>query len=419
MRSRRLLLAAAVAVLVAPAAAKAVTLDEAIALAVKHAPSLQRAAAEHDAAKARLDEARAGRLPTLTLQGSVAEAPTDFGHFFGFPAQTLTPSLAAIELRQPLFNGGRVEAGVAQAKAGVSGAGFAYDNAKLGLGAAVAEAFENVRVAGQALVLERRQVDELALVAQQAARRFQDGEVPRTDADRADARLAGAKADLARAEGDVAVAAARYEALVGEAPVELEAPGAAPDTPADVNEAVAQAEAHNPGLVASEAALSGADDGVRRARADRAPTLDLVVGASSVRDQFFPGYRSDSASIGVQGRWTIFSGGLVNGRINEAVAGRAAARASLDEARADVQEMAIETWQGLVTARAVATAAAAQSLAAKAALASVREEVRVGEKPTLDLLDAEREALAAELGALRAEAGMVVAAYRLRAAIGS
>ncbi len=419
MRSRRLLLAAAVAIFVAPAAAKAVTLDEAIALAVKHAPSLQRAAAEHDAAKARLEQARAGRLPTLTLQGSVAEAPTDFGHFFGFPAQTLTPSLAAIELRQPLFNGGRVEAGVAQAKAGVVGADFTYDNARLGLGAAVAEAFENVRVAGQALALERRQVDELALVAQQAARRFQDGEVPRTDADRADARLAGAKADLARAEGEVAVAAARYEALVGEAPVGLEAPTAAPDTPADVNQAVAQAEAHNPGLVASQAALSGADDGVRRARADRAPTVDLVVGASSVRDQFFPGYRSDSASIGVQGRWMIFSGGLVNGRINEAVAGRAAAQASLEETRADVRESAIESWQGLVTARAVATAAAAQSVAAKAALASVREEVRVGEKPTLDLLDAEREALAAELGSLRADAGMVVAAYRLRAAIGS
>lgn len=419
MQPRRLLLAAVVVAIVAPAAAKAVTLDEAIALAVKHAPSLQRASAEHDAAKARLQQARAGRMPAVTLQGSIAEAPTDFGGFFGFPAQTLTPRLAAVELRQPLFNGGRVEAGVAQAKAGEVGAGFAYDNARLDLGATVAEAFENVRVAGQALVLEHRQVDELTVVAEQAARRFQDGEVPRTDADQAEARLAGAKADLARAEGDVAIAAARYEALVGEAPVDLEATGAAPDAPANVNEAVEQAEAHNAGLAESQAALSGADEGVRRAKADRAPTLDLVVGASSVRDQFFPGYRSDSASVGVEGRWAIFTGGLVNGRINEAVAGRAAAQASLAETRADVQEAAIEAWQGLVTARAVATAAAAQSASAHAALASVREEVRVGEKPTLDLLDAEREALAAELGALRADAGTVVAAYRLKAAIGS
>jgi len=222
-----------------------------------------------------------------------------------------------------------------------------------------------------------------------------------------------------RAEGDVAVAAARYEALVGEAPADLEAPGASPDTPANVNDAVAQAEAHNAGLAASQAALSGAEDGVRRARADRAPTVDFVVGASSVRDQFFPGYRSDSASVGVEGRWAIFTGGLVNGRINEAVAGRAAAQASLDQARVDVQEAAIEAWQGLVTARAVATAAAAQSASAHAALASVREEVRVGEKPTLDLLDAEREALMADVGALRAEAATVVASYRLEAAIGS
>lgn len=419
MKARRLLLAAAAALAVAPAAARAVTLDEAIALAVKHAPSLRRVAAEHDAAKARLEQARAGRLPTVTLQGSVAASPTDFGHFFGFPAQTLTPSFAGVELRQTLFSGGRVDAGIDQAKAGEAGTGFAYDNARLDLGAAVAAAFETVRVADRALALQRRQVDELALVAQQAARRFQDGEVSRTDVDEAEARLSGAKADLARCEGDIAVAAARYEALVGEAPADLEAPGPPSETPGNVNEAVAQAEAHNAGLAAAQAALAGADDGLRRARADRAPTLDLVLGASSVRDQFLPAYRADSASIGVQGRWAIFAGGLVTGKINEAVAGRAAAQASLDQAHADVREAAIEAWQGLVTAHAVATAAAAQAASARSALASVREEVRVGEKPTLDLLDAEREALAADLGALRAEAATVVAVYQLRAVIGS
>jgi outer membrane protein len=48
-------------------------------------------------------------------------------------------------------------------------------------------------------------------------------------------------------------------------------------------------------------------------------------------------------------------------------------------------------------------------------LDSVRNEVRVGQKPTLDLLDAEREALAAQSAVIAARGGAVVAAYQLNA----
>ena len=419
MAHRRLATIAAILAALAPSLAAATTLDEAIALAVKHDPGLRRAGAERDAARARVSEARAAGLPSVTLQASISEAPTAYGHFFGFPDQTLTPRAAGIEVRQLIFNGGAVDAAVDRAKAGEAGAGFAYESTRLGLAADVADAFEAVRTADKTLTLQQAQAVELGQIAQQSARRFQDGEVPRTDVDEAEARRAGAEADVARAEGDLAVAKARYEALVGEAPSGLEAPAVLPQTPANIDDAVAEAEARSPSLAASQAALSAADEAVREAKAARAPTLDLVAGASSIRDEFLPGYHADAASVGVEGRWALFSGGLVAGKISEAAADRSAAQASLDGVRDAVREAAIEAWHGLSTARAVATAAAAQSKAADAALASVREEVRVGEKPTLDLLDAEREALGAKLGALRAEAAVVVATYRLRAVIGS
>jgi TolC family type I secretion outer membrane protein len=417
MRRPRLALLAALAALT-PAVGGATTLDEAIASALKHDGGLQRAAAEHDAAKARVTEAEAGRLPSVTLQASAAEAPTAFGHFFGFPDQTLTPRTAGIELRQLVFNGGGANAAVRAARAGEAGAADAVVGARLGLIADVAAAFEDVRVADETVRLQQHQAEELGVVAQQAARRFQDGEVPKTDVDQAAARLAGAKADLARADGDLAVAQARYVELVGEAPGALEPPTSLPAAPADIDEAVSEAEARNPGLAAAQAAVTAADEALRQAKAERAPRVDLVAGGSTIRDEFFPGYRADSASIGVEGRWTLFSGGLVAGKINEAAAGRGAAEAALSQSRDAVREAAVEAWHGLVTTRSVAAAADAEATAAEAALASVREEVRVGEKPTLDLLDAEREALADRLAALRADAGVVIAAYRLKAVIG-
>ena len=48
----------------------------------------------------------------------------------------------------------------------------------------------------------------------------------------------------------------------------------------------------------------------------------------------------------------------------------------------------------------------------------MREEVRVGQKPTLDLLNAERESLAAQTGLIAARGQAVVAAYRLKALLG-
>lgn len=418
MAARYLGVMTAVALALAPALASATTLDEAIGLALAHDPGLKRAAAEHDAASARVSEAEAGRLPSVSLQASIAEAPTGFGHFFGFPDQTLTPSNVSVQLRQLIFNGGATDAAVNAAKAGQAGAKGGVETARLALIVDVVRAFESARVAEQAILLQQRQADELALVAQQAARKFEDGEVPKTDVDQAKARLAGAQADLARAEGDLAVTRARYAELVGEPPATLEPPSTLPETPADINEAVTRAEAHNPSLAVAETAVSSAEEAVREAKAERAPRLDLVAGASSIRDQFLPGYHADSASIGIEGRWMLFSGGLVAGKISEAAAGRGAADATLEQTREAVREAAIETWHGLATARSVAIAARAQAASADAALASVREEVRVGEKPVLDLLDAEREDLADQLGALQAEASVVIAAYRLKATIG-
>ena len=144
----------------------------------------------------------------------------------------------------------------------------------------------------------------------------------------------------------------------------------------------------------------------------------MVVEASSQRDQFLPGYRADGASVGIQARWPIFTGGLVSAKVDEAQALRRDAEAALDQARAAAEETTIDAWQAVQTAAAVAESSRDQVRAAESALEGVRHEVRVGVKPTLDLLDAEREALAARVGALQADGARVVAAYRLRAALG-
>jgi outer membrane protein len=109
----------------------------------------------------------------------------------------------------------------------------------------------------------------------------------------------------------------------------------------------------------------------------------------------------------------LFSGGLINGRVAEARAGARGAQSGVEGARAQVREAVICAWEDVQTSHALVEAAADQATAATSALDSVRNEVRVGQKPALDLINAEREALAAESAVVAARGGAIVAAYRM------
>ena len=398
-----------------PGMASAMSLPEAIALAQKSNPTLAQSKAQADAANARLSEARAGRLPTVVLSGESGWGTTDLGGFFGFGRSNVSPRGAALEVRQPLFAGGAINAAIDRARDGRDAALAQVAEAKALLSAQVAEAYVTVLSAGQLLSLDEAQVRQLSEIVRQAALKFKDGETPRTDLDQTRARLAGAQADLARANGGVARARAHFINVVGSEPEALEPLSEIPPTPATLEGAVATATQFSPTLLAAEASARAADAGVHYAQADRLPTVALTASASTTRDQFFPGYRADGVTVGVQGRWTLFSGGLVSGRISEARADVRAAQATLDVARAQVREAVVGAWQDVQTARAVVQAASDQSTASASALESVRNEVRVGQKPTVDLLDAEREALAAQDALVIAHGQQVVDAYRLNA----
>jgi outer membrane protein len=413
--TRALLVLGLAAGLAAPRSVFALSLQEAIALAQRTNPSLAQSRAQADAADARLAQARAGRLPALTLSGEAGQGTTDLGGFFGFGRADVSPRTAALELRQPLFTGGAVSAAIDRARQGRDAALAQAGGAKALLAAQAAEAYVTVLSAREILALNEAQVRQMDEIAGQAQLRFKGGEIPRTDLAQAQARLAEGRAGFARASGDVARARAHFVTVVGVEPDNLESLPAPPPVPQSLDEAMAAALRTSSALVAAQAQARGADAGVRYAQAERWPSLALTATASSARDQFFPGYRADGVTMGVQGRWTLFAGGLINGRIAEARASARGAQSGVDSARAQVREAVTGAWADVQTARALVVAATDQTSAASSALDAVRNEVRVGQKPTLDLLDAEREALAAQSAGVAARGGAVAAAYRLNA----
>jgi len=297
----------------APLGASAMTLPEAIALARRANPGLAQVQAQSDAASARLAQARAGRLPSLTLSAEGASGTTDLGGFFGFGQSDVSPRAASLQLRQPLFAGGGVSAAIAQADEGRTAAVAQVGGAAAMLSAEVAAAYVGVLSAHDMVSLSRAQLVQMETITTQAELRFKGGEIPRTDLDQARARQAETRAGLARAEGQLARSKAHFVSVVGAEPDGLEPVVTPPATPASLDEAIAQAARSSPLLLAAQAAERAAQAGVRYARAERLPNLALTATASTARDQFFPGYSADGVTVGVQGRWTLFSGGAVSG----------------------------------------------------------------------------------------------------------
>ena len=136
--------AALVVLAAAPSGAWATSLDEAIALALRTNPDTLEARANIDYADAKVREAWSAALPQVSVTGEAGHGRTNLGGFFGFGKADVDPRAAQIEVRENIFSGGAVLAGIEQAKQGRQAARQISEGTRAKLTARVAEAYGGV-----------------------------------------------------------------------------------------------------------------------------------------------------------------------------------------------------------------------------------------------------------------------------------
>ena len=401
-----------------PPPAIAQDLAAAIADAQANAPALAEAQAGEAAASARLDRARAEANPLVRLEGTAGIGRIDNGGFFGITADNVNPLAAQATAEMPLYTGGRIGSARDQARGGAQVSRLQTEQVRLDVTVQAVAAYAEVLTSRQVEQSQGRLVSELSEVERQAGLRFRAGEIARSDVAQAEARRAEAEAGLAAAHGRRMSAEAAFERLTGKAPGELAPFPAPPPAPPSLAFALELAHANNPALKQADTAVTIAEAGKRGAKAEGLPTVGAFAEAAHVRDQFFPGYKADSVAVGVRGRWTLFSGGRTAAQVREADAGVAMAEARSRQARLSLDGLVIDAWHGLETANRMIAASEARVAAANEALRGTRLEAQVGAKPTLAVLDAEREATEAQAALLEASGRRHVAAWRLNALTG-
>ncbi len=316
-----------------------------------------------------------------------------------------------------LYDGGRSRMGVDIAKESVLATRQSLLGVEQNILLQAVQAFMDVRSNTEIVALRRNNVRVIAQELRAAQDRFEVGEVTRTDVALAEARLAGANALLAQAEGDLAEARAFYRFAVGRDANALAAPPALPARPASVSAAQDLAMRSHPDILRAQHEVTVSDLRVLVAKSAAIPTVRLQSRYGLTEDLNNSDYsRGGSIGIGVTG--PIYQGGRNSALERQAINRGTASRSALYDASQRVTQNVSTAFARVDVARAAIEASDRQIRAARTAFEGVREEASLGARTTLDVLNAEQELLDAQANRITAVSNQYVAAYGLLAAMG-
>lgn len=425
MKRLALLLLASVSGMAAHAQASRESLSDAVTSALESNPLMMAQRRVRMGADENLIQARAGGLPSVSATGSFGGYQNQVGEQFtnasgrSFPRDgDSTRASVGLEVRQSLYSGGAVSARKRAAEADVDASQADLTDFEQDLILEVIRVFLDVRRAEEALTIRGANVDALALQVQAASDRFDVGEVTRTDVSQAQARAAGSRAALLAARSDLAASRAEFVELVGRPAVQLAEPPAVPDLPGSLEAAIALGLEGNPDLAAARAREASAEAAARAAKGDRLPQVDLV-GRAGWRETYWDTtLRDTDASIAAEVRAPIFKGGEMRSKSRSAQLNADRARFERMAAERAVTQKVTQVWHELNSFREAVDASRAQVDAAAVALEGTQQELAVGERITLDVLDQEQELLDARLALIDSERSAYLAAHQLLAVTG-
>ena len=399
--------------------ASAESLEEALIKAYQSNPTLESGRASLRATDEQVSQALSNWRPNVSLSGEAGFRDLDTDLNGTETDNSLTPYTVGAEVVQPLYRGGRTVAETDRAEARIRAARAALRSSEQDVLLQVATAYFNVLRDTAVVELNQNNVRVLERQLEATRDRFSVGEVTRTDVSQAEARLAGSKADLISAQGNLANTRAQYERLVGNKPDNLEIPNPLSGLPTSVTDVLAIAQEQHPDVVQAQYTEDAAKSDIRLSEGSLSPEVNLSAGVQRAYEASQEDLTSDSAEILAQVTVPLYQKGAVYSSVRAAKQTAGQARVQVDEARRAVIENATSSWETLVTARASIESQQAQVSSAEVALDGVQREASVGSRTVLDVLDQEQELLQARVNLVGSRRDAAVAEFQVKAAMGA
>lgn len=429
-KTQWLLSGASLAILAHVMPASAETLEQAMATAYQSNPTILSERSKLRATDELVPQALSGWRPTVTLSGNITRSNlNEYVNGLGAPSsagsqtnstttQIYSADTMGVQVSEAIYRGGRTTAQTRQAEAQVEAERAQLQLTEQQVMLNAATAYLNLVQAQSVLQLSINNEQVLQRQLDSVNDRFRVGEVTRTDVAQAQSRLSAAHADRTQSEGNLRTARAAYIQTVGHLPDKVDYPKDLPRVPDSLQQAQQLSAAQSPAIVNAQQTYQAALEGIDLIAGELLPTISVSGIAQRVVNFDGPSSVENIAQASLNVSIPIYQQGQEYSRLRAQKQTAGQTRATLDQARLDVEDNVTSTWEALSTGRTRRASFGDQIKAAEIALEGVQRENQVGSRTVLDVLNAEQELLQAQVSEVQAHHDEILAAYQLLNATG-
>jgi outer membrane protein len=408
----------------AASGASAETIGGALVKAYFSNPDINQQRAAVRATDENIPKATAGYRPTVSAQADAGIEQLNAGlpALAGGSSSTFSrPRGYGLTVNQTVWNGERTFNSVREAESGVMAARETLRNTEQNVLLDGVTFYMNVLRDTAILGLDRNNVEVLQEQLRQTRDRFTVGEVTRTDVAQAEASLAGAQATALAAQSTLQTSIANYRQTIGDEPKNL-APVKALERPLPRNltEAIAISQVEHPAIVGSLHGVDAAELNIKVIEGALYPTVGLTGQVAQRFDEtgIVVPNRVFTGSLVAQITVPIYDGGTTYASTRQAKEQLGQQELQTDLQRDKVRAAVVSAWGVNENSVSIIRSAKAQVAAAEIALAGIREEAKVGQRTTFDVLTAQQTLLNARVQLVSAQHDQVVASYAVMSAVG-
>ncbi|MEM8837492.1 MAG: TolC family protein [Pseudomonadota bacterium] len=401
--------------------ASAISLNEAVSIAVQTSPEVGQAVENREAVEFELRQARGLYLPSVDLEafggGRRLASPTRTS--VGFLGTGLSPAQASLVVTQSLYQSGARRAEIERQASRVDGASFRVLERSSSIGLQVVEQYLEY--------LLQLQIRKGALANLSFHRRISGdiesaisgGTLTEADRQQVKERLFAAEARLKEAEEAASAASINFFRLVGQPLKSAQRPTPARKViPASLTGAIALGKQKNSRIRAAKADVDASDADVRAARAQRGPQI-LAEARSRIG---FDVDGSDGRTSDIEGRlvarWNLYRGGIDRANEQEQVRRASEQRLVLAQAYREVEAAVRISWDRRNRQVDLARTLRQQARENASLVNSYERQFGVGRRSLLDVLDAQNTRFNSDVLSTSANFAALFSEYQLLAATG-
>lgn len=368
-------------------------------------------------------KAKAGYRPSLIGTGSMGRSylknEYDSGSATPIQEKYQDPTTLSISFIQPVFSGLSTYNTVEATKQQVKSERENLSNTEQSILLDAASVYMDVLRDRAVLQLQINNEKVLKEHLASYKKRFEAGELTRTDVAQSEARLSGATAARIAAQGNLKVSNTNFTDVTGLDPEKVikDVTASSIDLPKSLKDALTQAQNHNPQIKAIDYAMKAAEKTVSAKKGQLAPVVDVRATASKGQENNLT-RRNDAWQLTANMTVPLYQSGAEYADIRQAKHTENQYRILSRKIRSDVEAVTIRAWENYTATKAQIQSIKAQIKASKIALDGVIREARVGSRTVLDVLDAEQEHLDNQVTLVKTHRDEIVAAYALLTAMG-